>query len=218
MTTNQLIRQIRREATANPKKAGILGLLLVVALWFWAPLVWGWVAPEAAAKAAGSGKANGDDAGSPGPDFAEVLAAAKGEKTPSQEEEANPGEPWHVLLQTREQDPLTKVASLEPYGRDPFVEKKPEAVEEPAEPKAPEPVAVAVTPESVGIALSGTIVGPRRRTAFINGHSYREGAKVERVKEGQRFVFRVAEIRPQSVVLARDGKSFEVNIPPRSGG
>src|SRR5437762_3182183 len=39
--------RLRREIAANPKKAGILGLLLAVAIWFWIPLVAKWfIKPE----------------------------------------------------------------------------------------------------------------------------------------------------------------------------
>src|ERR1700681_3555557 len=34
--------KLRREIAANPKKAGILALLLIVAIWFWAPLLGKW--------------------------------------------------------------------------------------------------------------------------------------------------------------------------------
>ncbi len=42
-TKYTFIRRLRRELTASPKKAAMLGLLLLVAVWFWAPLVGKWM-------------------------------------------------------------------------------------------------------------------------------------------------------------------------------
>lgn len=59
-----LIRKLRREAAANPAKAGALGIGLVIALWFWIPLVIHWCAPDSTA------------APNAGPDAAAVGTAA----------------------------------------------------------------------------------------------------------------------------------------------
>ncbi|MGC3971074.1 MAG: hypothetical protein QM775_28185 [Pirellulales bacterium] len=34
-----LAKQLKRDLTANPKKAGMLGVLCLVCAWFWGPLV-----------------------------------------------------------------------------------------------------------------------------------------------------------------------------------
>ena len=61
MNLNKLARQLRREAMANPKKAAVLGLLLLVALYFWGPLVWGRVAGDGASEKPPAAEANGED-------------------------------------------------------------------------------------------------------------------------------------------------------------
>src|SRR6266576_3193818 len=40
----KLAKQLRRDLAANPKKAAALGLMVLVALYFWGPLAWKWVA------------------------------------------------------------------------------------------------------------------------------------------------------------------------------
>ena len=45
---DKLTKQLRRDIAANPKKAAALGLMVLVALYFWGPLVWSWFAPAAA--------------------------------------------------------------------------------------------------------------------------------------------------------------------------
>ena len=54
---HKLAKQARRDLLANPKKAAILGLMLLVALYFWGPLLWKWFAP------AGGKKGSKDQAG-----------------------------------------------------------------------------------------------------------------------------------------------------------
>ncbi|MBI3839452.1 MAG: hypothetical protein HY288_16150, partial [Planctomycetia bacterium] len=47
-----LAKKLQREIKANPAKAGGLGVLLLVAGYFWAPLVKGFIAPAETAPAA----------------------------------------------------------------------------------------------------------------------------------------------------------------------
>ena len=46
MKLDKLARQLRRDVAASPKKAVALGLMVLVALYFWAPMVWKWIAPD----------------------------------------------------------------------------------------------------------------------------------------------------------------------------
>ena len=39
MKLDKLLKRLKRDAAASPQKAGALGLMVVVALYFWAPLV-----------------------------------------------------------------------------------------------------------------------------------------------------------------------------------
>ena len=55
-----LSKQLNHEITANPKKAIFLGILMAVGLYFWVPLLWGWVhkdkvGPESSAGVPSSG-------------------------------------------------------------------------------------------------------------------------------------------------------------------
>ncbi len=112
MSQNQLIRRLKREATRNPKKFGALGLLLVVALWFWVPLVWGWFHKDEPAPSA---------AGSP-----TAVAAVPGISTPNPFIGNKAGKPagttysWDQVAEWMEKDPLTKAAATLPARRNPF--------------------------------------------------------------------------------------------------
>ena len=46
MKLDKLVKQIGRDAAANPKKAALLGVMAVLALYFWAPLLVGWFSPS----------------------------------------------------------------------------------------------------------------------------------------------------------------------------
>ena len=43
MSLERFAKRLRREVIANPKKAAILGIMLLVAIYFWTPLVMGWM-------------------------------------------------------------------------------------------------------------------------------------------------------------------------------
>jgi hypothetical protein len=43
---DKLVKQLRRDATANPKKTALLGVMALVALYFWGPLLWKGVVAE----------------------------------------------------------------------------------------------------------------------------------------------------------------------------
>jgi hypothetical protein len=207
-------RQLRKEATANPKKAAILGLLGLVALYFWAPLLWTWLGDEAPA---GPGTAQASLVGFDPLALAGPSAAAKEE--PKKPDAAKKKIPWDQLAAWMKDDPRTAAATALTQRPDPFrvqVEEEPEPEEEPEQQIQPPPVAPEVTPESLGIGLSATVVGPRRRVAVIAGRAFAEGETVAMEKDGETYEFRLAEVRPRTAVLQREGKQFELVIPQKS--
>ena len=52
MRLDKLGKKLRREIAASPKKAALLGLITVAALYFWAPLVLGWLGKDKATPSA----------------------------------------------------------------------------------------------------------------------------------------------------------------------
>ncbi len=203
---NKLTKQLRREVTANPKKAAVLGLLAAVALWFWAPLVWGWVASDGENTA----EAVESDTDTP-PDM--PIGHAEKSKTMQQKTEA-PQHPWRQVVEWMEDDPLTSTANTIINKRDPFQMQRPEVVEETVEPKVePETVQKDLTPEELGLVLSSTIIGTHRRLAQINGKIVELGRLVNVTKDDRRYEFRLVEVQHRMVVLQRNSDRFELRIP-----
>jgi len=207
----QLAKQLRREATANPKKAGVLGLLAVVALWFWAPLVWGWIfgneeeeGVKAAQATAQSAPASPTSAALPTPSGGspESDAAAKKEETPRH--------PWQQLVQWMDDDPRMLPASALSGQRDPFVATDLEITQDKSNDAFPE-----VTPKSLGMVLTATMISPRHRVARINEASYQVGQTVKVTKDGREIGFTLEEVHRRQVVLSRHGNRYEL-VPPSS--
>ena len=211
----RLAKTIRREAKANPKKAALLGLLLVVAVYFWMPLVAGWFTQKNAEPSLAA--AQGDkppvesmpgSAPSSGPTATSALTGAAAQK-------AVPQPPWQDLVQWMDQDPRTMPAGRLLLERDPFLAPR---VERPM----PRPKALSaqvdpeLKPQDLAFVLSGTVVGADRHVARINGKSYEQGKTIAlSAKDGkQQWTFRLAEVEARRVVLERQGKRYEVKIEP----
>jgi hypothetical protein len=204
----KLGKKLRREATANPKKAALLGLVALVAVYFWAPLLKGWIGTSSSNMATTTAPS-----GSPSASAAESAGAA-----PSLSQPAVPDRPsWQHIVQWMRQDPRTRTAAALTTKRNPFespVIEMAEATEgmpkEPPRPKAPK-----ITPQSVGLVLNSTIIGPQRRIAQISGKTYMVGQTVEVVKEKESFRtrFKLLEVDAHRVVLEADAERYELAIP-----
>jgi len=202
---SKLVKQLRREATGNPKKSAALGLLLLVALWFWAPLVKGLFVkdnPAAEAKPAKPAKPAADLS----PTSVANLTSQPGTEPKKPEK---PRYPWHQLVQWMEEDPRT--SAVDPFfrQRDPFSKAKTRLVIE-----KPEELS-----KSLGMELTSTIVGTHHRVARINGKTYQEGSLVQIAKDNREIEFRLEKVERRQVVLSRDGKHFELKLAgsPDSG-
>ncbi len=205
MNLSRLARQLRREAMANPKKAAVLGLLVLVALYYWGPLVWGWVAADEAA---------GPPPDAPAAGVASPGAANLATTEPTPQDGQTVTYPWTQLDEWIRQDPMTAPAEDVARWRDPFAfaSTGPKAAE--VEPAQGEPSRL--SPEGLGIELAGTLVGPRRRVALIGGKAYREGQTVKIDRNGQSLEFQLAEVHSQRIVLEREGRRFDLLIPKRN--
>lgn len=195
----KLSKQFRRELKAHPGKSAVLGVLVAVALYFWAPLVWRFANRE-----------------SPAHVVAPVApVAAVGwlpNTTPAAEVEGTQPMstfPWEDLARSIDRDARMRSTSAPPRDVNPFVSARNQAVD--TEPNLDEPIEpVDRSPEELGIVVSGTLVGPRRRTALINGRVYSEG-RLLTSEDGMEFV--LAEVNSGGVVLERNGLRFELSIP-----
>ena len=218
MSPSRINRQLRREITSHPGKAAILGLLFLVALWFWVPLVWGWVDEDQPA-AKPTAVAQTDNS-------APKAAASNTPNTPNTPKTSNtalkkvesPKYPWHQLVQWMENDLRTSATNPLRGRDDPLLSPQAEVATAEVE-EEPQETAPEATPEDLGMVLSSTIIGPRSRVARVNGKSYRQGEAVKLLRDGQQIEFTLVAVYPRRVVLKRQGGQFELKIPsPVSSG
>jgi hypothetical protein len=201
--------KLRREIAANPKKAGVLALLLIVAIWFWAPLLGKWFGkPETDVKdgastqntATVSQATSASGVGASSHSATESAINLKGKL---------PHRPWRQLVAWIEQDPRMSPATELAIGRDPFKSLPIETLEKKrAEPASEQPD---LTPTSAGLVLTSTIVGRGQSIALIGGEAYIEGSVVAASRGDGRF--RIVEIRPREVILERKGKLYNLSLP-----
>jgi hypothetical protein len=223
---DKLKKQLLREVKANPKKGAALGVLCLVALWFWGPLVAGWVSGSkggskvAKKKAAATETADGA-----------TTSSKKGNKSTDKtaqdaKSEVNSKVAWGTLLEWMRNDPTMASAVRVPIARDPFIMVQPTVISPPqhtdveettADSAAAESKPLAAqyspSPESLGLTLSATVVGGQRSTAMINGRAYVIGKRVL-VQSGEaRYAYRLTEIHATHIVL-HDGRTpHELKIP-----
>lgn len=203
MQLEQLVKRLRREASANPKKAVVLGLLLLVALYYWMPLVGGWWgASEPSLESSPSTGA----VSVPAPTPPEQSVAAAVEQ----------GRSWEDLNQSMALDGRTRPTRQLAAFRDPFTLARPvrEVAEEASRKKIEAPVPT-ITARDLGVLLSSTVLGGRPRLAVINGRTYREGDVFELTKGGQTFALQLVEVRDREAVLLCRGQKIPVAMAPR---
>jgi hypothetical protein len=209
--------KLRREIKANPKKAAILALLLVVAIWFWVPIMAKWfsnpdsdmTAPANARAAAGkvaTPSATANAAGNPTNTAATIAPTQTA--APSSKRKL-PLRPWKQLAAWIEHDPRMTPATELAGGRDPFATRPATTAQAKPTETAPEPPDV--SPTAAGLVLTSTIVGGGHKLALISNEVYREGATVSGAQDEREF--RIVEIRPREVVLSRKGKLYILGLP-----
>jgi len=193
--------------TANPKKAVILGLMVVVAIYFWAPLIWKWTAKDNAVA----------NVNTVTPKGAQPVATPPTKEAAPKEVPRPKCPPWQQIVQWIQSDSRTAPAPPLSTTRDPFQKPKSAVaetkVEEEARPQPP-----VLTPAGVGMVLTGTIIGPQLRIARISGKSYHEGQTIEIVKEKGKLhaTFTLLEVHDRRAVLESQGERFELAIPEPS--
>jgi len=194
---DKLAKQLRRDLAANPKKAAALGLMALVALYFWAPLAWRWISPQGGKKSAQP----------------LALILTDDPEQPSQSAKRRGSQfRWEKVRQLIAQDARMAAAALERSWTDPFAPQAPPATTAaPAGIGASPTAAVSeFTPDQAGFVLSGVLVGGKRRMATINGETYGEGSTIKIAKEGlfAAVEFRLARITHKGIELERNGKTY----------
>jgi hypothetical protein len=201
-----LTKRLKREAQANPGKAIGLGVLLIVAGYFWAPLIKGYIASAPTATEPPSSAASAPATPSPAP-------------TPSTAPPKMPESPvydWQKYAQLMDEDVKMRTAVELPSDRDPFKAQQvgPAEVSAPITAEEAPKVAEAppLDPRDAGLVLSSTFVGPRKQVALIGGKPYHIGDRVRAKKDGMKASFKVVDVQPRLIVLERNGKQYELTI------
>ena len=200
---DKLTKQIRRDLTANPKKAAALGLMILVALYLWGPMVWGW------AVSAKSSKRN----------FAGDLILEDDPVDPVQTaEKAKFVFKWDKVRQQILGNELMVSAVRDPAWPDPFQGTAPPppriATSEQPTPTNPPPEVQNVTPVDLGLALTSVVISPRWRAATISGEVYLENEFIKSPPDqpAGTMELKVTRITRDGVELESDGKTFVLRL------
>ena len=221
MIVSNLGKRLQKEIKASPQKAAILAVLGVVALYFWAPLLAGWIP-----RSEPTGTAVASDANAGSRPIPENVSTNEGPKV------ATPT--WQRVDAWITEDQLMKPARKVLALRSPFemrggvsqtggwviakVESSYQATKQALgmiSGKLFFDVSEdTLDPAEAGLVLSSTISGGKRPVALINGRAYARGSTVRGVGDHVDTAFRLVEVRSKSIVLARGTLRYEVKISP----
>ena len=211
MSLNNLSSQLRRDLVANPKKAAVLGLMVVVALYFWGPLAWKFL------KASGAKQNNKANMASL------ILTDDPIESSQQTKSGSRIRFKWERVRQLIQQDPHMLSATFDASWVDPFGKPAASAAEAEAtressgaDPSATEATASGTTdPQGLGLVLGGIMVSPRGRIATINGEACRQGEIVVVIDSRNKNAtceIRILKINRQSVQLEFGGRIFSLEL------
>lgn len=212
MKLDKLLKRLKRDAAASPQKAGALGLMVCVALYFWAPLVMKYLPkgkPKPGATAAGP-LILGDDP---------VLVKAAVHPSSNSPH-------WDRIREVVAQDRLMLAVAHDASWQNPFSplqrNDEPKAVSQPKL-EAPKPDLEAtptrpkIEPEIVKqqlstVALTSVLVGKRGVSAVIRGKLYRVGDVLSFGGDNgtPAVEFRITAIDEQGVDLKYDGNPYRL--------
>jgi hypothetical protein len=200
-----LAHRLQREIKANPAKAVALAGLLIVAGYFWLPLVAGLLSPAKSEAPPARTTASAPPAKSAAPAAASPEAKAP---TASGTFEFD----WRKHARLIDDDPQMRSAGDIAVERDPFEAPAPEQPPQPQEPEPTVTVVEPLSPAEAGLVLTTTLLGTRKQIADINGKSYAVGDRVEAPGDLPGASFRVVDIQPRLVVLEGNGQRYELRI------
>lgn len=209
MSIGTVKNQLLHDLKTSWKKTALLGVLLAVGMFFWLP--------QLVRAVAGNGHAK-----KPAVPVATTTPETAVPKTTTISADAS-AEPaaftWESGNSALDSDPLVRSVEVAAIHGDPFRldrDQFPPPVlfeSEPKESKRPsaEPPKTFVADGKLSekLVLKSTIVGVKRRAAFINNKLYLEGRKIE--VDGQSFV--LSAVHPRRVVVTQGGKAFELALP-----
>jgi hypothetical protein len=219
VASSKLLKKIQKELKASPAKTAALGVGLLLAAIFWAPLVSKWLKAK-----------NGPAMASTSvPDAGVKATLASVTPTPlmmpNTQALATPNSlaDWLKTMETRKGDLLASSVRWPEEMRSPFVRTRSLAEyhqrEQLAEDRAAKEKAAQDDQSTneepafelpAGWTLSATTFGTKRKLAQIDGRIYREGETLQ-TAEGATVV--VKWIEPRRVVLEQGQRTFELFIP-----
>ncbi len=187
-TTNQLTKEIKR----NPAKAAVLGGLLLVAIWFWYPLIQKWM---------GSGSSSVVSNSKESDLVIPQATALPTPEEPASHQQASPSKTdWRTIAQQISDDPWMKKGSLRNDTFDPFYpEQQAETVLTSTDVQTDTTPELDVPPETAGLAVTSVIVGGRVPIARINSQNYRVGDTVRATDANIRYT--LVEVHSWGVLL-----------------
>lgn len=204
---DKLTKRLGRDLAANPKKAGLLGLMVLVALYFWYPLL---------VDLTGSGD------GTKTAQAANVILTDDPAEPNSSGRKPKETLKWEKVRQCVQSDPWMSPATFNTTWNNPFAvttvppaEAKDAAVAE-AEAAAAASTEFAKTeipPAEAGLSVASVAIGPRMRAVTIAGDVYRENEVVAvTTQNGEQLEFRIVSISPHAVQVERNGKVYRLEL------
>lgn len=198
-TTTQLTKEIKR----NPAKAAVLGGLLLVAIWFWYPLIQKWM---------GSGSS------SVASDLVESdLVIPQAEPLQSAEQPAITKKvpagktDWRTIAQQIGDDPWMKKGTLRDGNFDPFFpEQQTQTTLTSTNVESDTTPDLDVPPETAGLAVTSVIVGGRVPLARINSQNYHVGDTIRATDANIRYT--LVEVHSWGVLLKGSQQVHQLTI------
>ncbi len=182
-----------------------MGGLLVVAIWFWFPLVKDWI-----------GLADSADA----KDESIVVAQATQPDSTTTSPAASVGKTnWRTIAKGISEDPLMQSGQLRSETFDPFYPEQPLETQLTAIDTPPEAAPIPdVSPETAGLTITSVIVGGAVPIARINNQNYHVGDQVS-AQDGQ-LHYTVVAVKHWGVLLQGSQQTYELHleqVAPKSG-
>jgi len=200
-TTTQLTKEIKR----NPAKAAVLGGLLLVAIWFWYPLVQKWMGSSSRSVAKDSAKHDlviPQATSLPTPEVPTATQQVPSGKTD-----------WRTIAQQIGDDPWMKQGTLPHEKFDPFFpEQQPKTVLTATTVEPDSTPSLEVPPETAGLAVTSVIVGGRVPIARVNNQNYRVGDTIRATDANIRYT--LVEVHSWGVMLKGSQQIHQLPIDP----
>ncbi len=210
MNLSAISKQLVRDMKASAAKTVVLGVLLLVGLFFWVP-------PLLKAFSGGTTSAST----SPPPSTAAAAPTTASTTSTTSSEPAKKMRDSKTIVKLLHEQPLWQPVSADEMPQKPFglnldllplpVEIEKDGPDEPL-PSAVKPAAKPIE-KLGGLVLKSTLVGPTRRVAIINNQLYREGQNVF-WNDKQ---LRLESVNRKSVTLTDGSQSWQLTLKDSRG-